>query len=316
MSNCKRFSGIGGQAVMEGIMMRNKDDYAVAVRKPDGEIEIKIDKYESVCKVKSLLKVPFLRGVFNFVDSLVLGMSSLTYSASFFEEDESDKKSDKKSDKEAADKKNDLFMALTVAFSIVFSVVLFMLLPYGLARLLRNFTDSDMLIAIAEGVLRLIIFLSYVSLISLMQDIKRVYMYHGAEHKCINCIETGHELNVENVRNASRLHKRCGTSFLLFVVVISVILFMFIRSDNAFMRLGIRLVLIPVIAGISYELIRWAGKSDNKIVGMLSVPGLALQKITTAEPTDDMIEVAIASVEAVFDWRAYLEEGSSADEIS
>ena len=315
MSNNKRYSGIGGQAVMEGVMMKNKDTYAVSVRKPDGKIEVKIEEYKGVCKVEALKNIPFIRGVFNFVDSLVLGMRALTYSASFFEEDEKTSKqgADTAKDTQNTDtskngKKEDLMMGMTVALSIVFAVVLFMLLPYGLSRLMKLFTDSEMLIAVAEGILRIIIFLAYVSLISLMEDIKRVYMYHGAEHKCINCIETGNELNVDNVRKASRLHKRCGTSFLLFVVVISVIMFMFIRSDNPIMRLGLRIVLIPVIAGISYEIIRWAGRSDNKIVQLLSVPGLCLQKITTAEPTDDMIEVAISSVEAVFDWREYLDE--------
>lgn len=315
MSNNKRYSGIGGQAVMEGVMMKNKDTYAVSVRKPDGKIEVKIEEYKGVCKVEALKNIPFIRGVFNFVDSLVLGMRALTYSASFFEEDEKTSKQGADTAKDTQntdisknDKKEDLMMGMTVALSIVFAVVLFMLLPYGLSRLMKLFTDSEMLIAVAEGILRIIIFLAYVSLISLMEDIKRVYMYHGAEHKCINCIETGNELNVDNVRKASRLHKRCGTSFLLFVVVISVIMFMFIRSDNPIMRLGLRIVLIPVIAGISYEIIRWAGRSDNKIVQLLSVPGLCLQKITTAEPTDDMIEVAISSVEAVFDWREYLDE--------
>lgn len=315
MSNNKRYSGIGGQAVMEGVMMKNKDTYAVSVRKPDGKIEVKIEEYKGVCKVEALKNIPFIRGVFNFVDSLVLGMRALTYSASFFEEDEKTSKQGADTAKDTQntdisknDKKEDLMMGMTVALSIVFAVVLFMLLPYGLSRLMKLFTDSEMLIAVAEGILRIIIFLAYVSLISLMEDIKRVYMYHGAEHKCINCIETGNELNVDNVRKASRLHKRCGTSFLLFVVVISVIMFMFIRSDNPIMRLGLRIVFIPVIAGISYEIIRWAGRSDNKIVQLLSVPGLCLQKITTAEPTDDMIEVAISSVEAVFDWREYLDE--------
>lgn len=292
---------------MEGVMMKNKDSYAVAVRKSDGEIVVKTDKYESVCKNKKLSEIPFIRGVFNFVDSLVLGMQTLTYSASFFE-DEVLEADDDKTSPEKKEKLEKLLMAGTVALSIVMAVGIFMLLPYGLSRLIKHFTDNEMLIAALEGVLRIVIFLAYVSLISLMQDIKRVYMYHGAEHKSINCIESGLPLTVENVKKSSRLHKRCGTSFLLFVVVISVILFMFIRSDSAVMRLVIRLVLIPVIAGISYEIIRLAGRSDNWFINLLSKPGLALQKITTAEPTEDMIEVAIKSVEAVFDWKKWQEE--------
>lgn len=300
-SNCnvKRYSGVGGQAVMEGVMMKNKDDYAVAVRKSDGEIEIMKDTYKGVLGGGAFTKLPFIRGVFSFIDSLVLGMKTLTYSASFFEEE----------DGNATNKKTeDLMMGLTVVFSIIMAVGIFMLLPYGLSRLLKMYTESEMIIAVAEGVLRIIIFLAYVSLISLMKDIKRVYMYHGAEHKCINCIEDGLELNVENVRKSSRLHRRCGTSFLLFVVVISVIMFMFIRSDVPYIRLGLRVVLVPVIAGISYEILRIAGRCDNLLIRILSAPGLALQRITTAEPDDSMIEVGIKSVEAVFDYKVWQEE--------
>lgn len=299
--NVKRYSGVGGQAVMEGVMMKNKDEYAVAVRKSDGEIEIMKDTYKGVWGGNAFTKLPFIRGVFSFIDSLVLGMKTLTYSASFFEEEE-------EKDKEKNKKNENLLMGLTVAFSVVMAVVIFMLLPYGLSRLLKMVTDSEILIAIAEGVLRMVIFLAYVSVISLMEDIKRVYMYHGAEHKCINCIEDGFELTVENVRKSSRLHRRCGTSFMLFVVVISVIVFMFIRSDVPYIRLGLRVVLIPVIAGISYELLRLAGRCDNIIIRILSAPGLALQKITTAEPDDSMIEVGIKAVEAVFDYKTWQAE--------
>lgn len=300
------YCGIGGQAVLEGIMMKNKDTYAVAVRKPNGKIEIKKDEYKSKAD-KKWKQVPFIRGVFNFVDSLVLGMNCLTYSASFYEEDEPDEetKFDKVANKMFGEKTEEVLTGLTVAFSIVMAIALFMVLPYFLAELLSKVVANDTLLALFEGIIRILIFLSYVVLISLMKDIHRTYQYHGAEHKCINCLEKGRILNVENVRKSSRQHKRCGTSFLLFVVFISVILFFFIRIDQPVLRLVVRLLLIPVIAGISYEIIRLAGRTNNIFVRIISAPGMWLQKLTTKEPDDDMIEVAIAAIEAVFDWKEY-----------
>lgn len=295
-----KYSGIGGQAVMEGVMMKNGDAYAIAVRKPDQEIAVETSGYSGIVKNKKIKKIPILRGIFNFVESLTLGLKSLTFSASFFEEEEKEKKTDRK--------KEDFLMGMTVAASIVMAVVIFMILPYGISLLFRNVIASQWMIALLEGMIRLLIFIGYVAGISLMSDIKRVYMYHGAEHKCINCIEHGMELTVENVRKSSRLHKRCGTSFLLIVMLISILIFMLIRVDSAVLRLALRLLLIPVIAGISYEFIRLAGRSDNAIVNFLSKPGLLLQKITTREPEDEMIEVGIASVEAVFDWKTYVNE--------
>lgn len=302
-----KYSGIGGQAVMEGVMMKNGDAYAVAVRKPDQEIAVEISNYSGVVQNKKIKKLPVLRGIFNFVESLTLGLKSLTFSASFFEEEE---EKEKKPDK----KKEDFLMGVTVAASIVMAVVIFMILPYGISLLFQNFITSPWLIALLEGILRLLIFIGYVAGISLMSDIKRVYMYHGAEHKCINCIEHGMDLTVENVRKSSRLHKRCGTSFLLIVMLISILVFMLIRVDSPVLRLLLRLLLIPVIAGVSYEFIRLAGRSDNGLVNLLSKPGLLLQKITTREPEDAMIEVGIASVEAVFDWRAYVNEMNQSGE--
>ncbi len=300
------YCGIGGQAVLEGIMMKNKDDYAVAVRLPNGRIEVKKEEYKSKAD-KKWKQLPFIRGVFNFVDSLVLGMKCLTYSATFFEEDDAaeESKFDKATRKMFGEKAEDVLTGLTVAFSIVLAVALFMLLPYFLAELLSKVVANDTLLALFEGIIRIIIFLSYVVLISLMKDIYRTYQYHGAEHKCINCLEKGRVLNVENVKKSSRQHKRCGTSFLLFVVFVSVVLFFFIRINHPLYRLLVRLVLIPVIAGISYEIIRLAGKTDNLLVRIISAPGLWLQKLTTKEPDDDMIEVAIAAIEAVFDWKEY-----------
>ena len=302
-----KYSNIGGQAVMEGIMMKNGDKYAVAVRKPDKEIIVKTEECHSYIKDKKLLNLPIIRGVFNFVDSMVLGMKSLMFSADFFmEEEEEDKK--KKENGKKKDSDNSLLMGATVAFSIVMAVAIFMILPYFISQFFRTFISSQLIVSILEGVLRIGIFMGYILLISRMEDIQRVFMYHGAEHKCINCIEHGMELTVENVRKSSRLHKRCGTSFLLIVMVVSVIMFLFIRVDSPVLRLVVRLLLIPVIAGVSYEFIRLAGMSENKCVAVLSKPGMALQKMTTKEPTDDMIEVAIASVEAVYDWKAFLKE--------
>lgn len=305
----KRYCGIGGQAVLEGVMMKNKDKYAVAVRKPDGNIEVKVDEYKASAGDNKLFKLPFIRGVFNFWDSLVLGTRCLNYSASFYEDEEKEEtKADKAIDKISDGNSEGVFSFLTVALSMLVAIALFMVLPYFLADLLKVYIRNDSLLALLEAVIRIVIFLIYVTAISLMKDIRRVYMYHGAEHKCINCIERGRELNVENVRKSSRQHKRCGTSFLLFVVFISAVLFFFIRVDSPVLRVGIRILLIPVIAGIAYEIIRLAGKSDNILVSILSAPGMLLQKLTTKEPDDDMIEVAIASVEAVFDWKQYFKE--------
>lgn len=313
-------SGIGGQAVMEGVMMKNGDRYAVAVRKPDKEIIVKTAESPGFVKGKKFLGLPFVRGVFNFVDSLVLGMKTLTYSAGFFddeEEEESEKepsKLEKKIDDFLGTKKGmDLLMGVTVAFSMVLAIAVFMILPYLLSLLLRKVTDSQSLIAACEGVLKIAIFMGYITLISRMKDIQRVFMYHGAEHKCINCIEHGMELNVENVMKSSREHKRCGTSFLLIVMVVSIILHMFIRVDSKTLGFVIRILLLPVVAGISYEFIRLAGTSDNRLVALLSKPGMALQHMTTREPGPDMVEVAIASVEAVFDWKKFLNENFGAN---
>jgi len=300
---------------MEGVMMKNQEKYAVAVRKPDQEIVVETSTYEGLIKNKKIRNMPILRGVFSFIESLVLGMKTLTFSASFFEEEEDEKSGSRKAEKRAGAKKpapteeeqkkkekrqENVLMGGTVA--------IFMVLPYYISVFFQRFITSQTLLALLEGVIRLTIFIGYVAAISLMPDIKRVYMYHGAEHKCINCIEQGMDLTVENVRKSSRLHKRCGTSFLLIVMLISIVFFLFIRVDNRILQLLLRLVLIPVIAGVSYEFIRLAGRSDHMLVNLFSKPGLLLQRITTREPDDSMIEVGIASVEAVFDWKAYVKE--------
>lgn len=311
-------SNIGGQAVMEGIMMRHKDVYSVAVRKPDKEIEVKVEDYKSIVKCKNIQKIPILRGVFNFIDSLVVGTKCLMYSATFFEDEEELKKREQlegeEKEKELAkkEKADKAMMTGTVILSVVLSVGLFMVLPYLLASLLQKVGVSETGITLAEAGVRIILFLSYMLLISKMQDIQRVFMYHGAEHKCINCVEHGLPLNVENVMKSSRFHKRCGTSFLFFVIIISIIFFLgffaIVPIKTMWLRVLVRILLVPIIAGISYEVIRLAGNSDNSVVAFFSKPGMALQKLTTKEPTLDMAEVAIKAVEAVFDWKAYLKE--------
>lgn len=313
---CRRSCGVGGQAVLEGVMMKNKERYAVAVRKADGEIVVDTEEFDGVMAGSPLKKIPFVRGIFNFVDSLILGMRTLTWSASFFEEEEpSESDSDSTKEKKPSlfekifgEKAESVAMGITMTISMILAIAIFMILPYFISSFFSVYVRNASLIAIIEGVVRILIFLAYVVAISAMKDIHRLYQYHGAEHKCINCIEKGRPLTVHNVMRSSRQHKRCGTSFLLFVMLVSIILFFFIRVENPVYRVGIRILLIPVIAGISYEIIRLAGNSNNIIVRILSAPGLWLQKLTTKEPDEAMCEVAIASVEAVFDWKAYLKE--------
>lgn len=303
------YSGIGGQAVLEGIMMKNKDKYSVAVRKPNGEIEVDIDEYTGVTKGSVVKNIPFLRGVFNFIDSLTLGMKALNYSATFYEdEEEHETKFDKVMGKIFKGNVEKVLTGFITFFSVCLAIGIFMVLPYYLTAATTKNVRNETLTALIEGVIRIVIFILYVFLISLSKDIKRVYRYHGAEHKCINCIEHGKPLTVHNVMRSSRLHRRCGTSFMLLVILVSVILFFFIRVESPIMKVVIRLLLIPVIAGISYEILRLAGKSNNIIVRIISAPGMALQKITTKEPDESMVEVAIAAVEAVFDWQDFLKE--------
>ena len=282
-------SNIGGQAVLEGIMMKHREEYAVAVRKPDGQIEVSRDRYTGIAgRVGALARVPFIRGIFNFVDSLVLGMKTLTWSASFFEDEEEEKKELTKDQEEQKERQEKWIMRGVVAFSVVLAVGIFMVLPYFLSGLLEPLVPSYHVRTVIEG-------------------------YHGAEHKCINCIEHGLPLTVENVRISSRQHKRCGTSFLFFVLLISIILLLLVQVESPVMRVAVRIALLPVIAGISYEVLKAAGNSDNPVINLLSMPGLGIQRLTTKEPDDSMIEVAIQAVEAVFDWREYERENFGTD---
>lgn len=304
-----RYSGIGGQAVLEGVMMKNKEKYAVAVRKPDGEIEVEVETYQGLAHGSKFKELPFIRGIFNFLDSLILGTRALNYSASFYEEEEGkETKFDKAMDKMSGGNGEKLLSGIVTVISIMLAVGIFIVLPYFISSLFDSFIRNRSLMAIIEGVIRIALFLLYVWGISAMKDIRRLYQYHGAEHKCINCIEKGRPLTVHNVMRSSRLHKRCGTSFIFFVMLVSIVLFFFIQVDNVAEKVILRILLMPVVAGISYEIIRLAGRTDNVFIKILSAPGMCIQRMTTREPDESMAEVAIASVEAVFDWKKYLQD--------
>jgi uncharacterized protein YqhQ len=301
-------SGVGGQAVIEGVMMKNKEKYAIAVRKPNKEIVVEKNTYISISEKHKILKLPIFRGVLAFIESMVIGTKTLTFSASFYEEEEEVKptKMEKAFSKVFKEKAEAVAMGLTLLLSMALAIGIFMITPFFVANLLANQIESNIVLTLIEGCIRIFIFVAYVGAISQIKDIKRMFMYHGAEHKTINCLEQGFELTVDNVKWQSRLHKRCGTSFMFLVMFVSVLFFIFIRVDTIWLRVLTRLLLVPLIAGVSYEFIRLAGKSNSKIVHVLSMPGMWLQGLTTKEPDEDMIEVAIQSVEAVFDWREFL----------
>ena len=291
-------SGIGGQAVLEGVMMKNRDQYAVAVRMPDDKIKVEKRKCTDPASRPVFFRLPVIRGVVAFVDSLVTGIGTLTYSSDLLEEAENS--SDEKS--------SELWNVLTVVLALVLAVGIFMVAPLFLSEIFRSKIESHTLLALIEGIIRLLLFIGYVALISQMKEIKRVFMYHGAEHKSINCVECGLPLTVENVKKQSKEHKRCGTSFLLYVMIISIFFFIIVHVENIWLRMIYRIVLVPVIAGVSYEFIRFAGNTDNPVINVLSRPGMWLQGMTTKEPDESMIEVAIASINAVFDWEKYQRE--------
>ena len=306
-----QYSGIGGMAVMDGVMMRHKDKYAIAIRQPDGHISLKVESWHSFFEGSVLLKIPFVRGVFAFIDSMRLSFRCMEEGVLQSEEEPEPARHGRKPPKKKSG--FSVFMdkvatAGMFVLSFLMAAALFILFPFFVARYLTVLVRSEALLSLVEGILRIIIFVLYILLISKLKDIRTMFCYHGAEHKCINCIESGLELTVENVRNSSKLHKRCGSSFILFVMMVSIVLFFFIRVDSIFLRLVLRILLLPVISGISYELIRLAGRHDNRAVRLLSAPGFLMQSLTAKEPDDEMIEVGIASVEAVFDWRAYLQD--------
>ena len=290
-------------------MMLGPEKKAVVVRKPDGEIEVEVETYQGLAHGSKFKELPFIRGIFNFLDSLILGTRALNYSASFYEEEEGkETKFDKAMDKMSGGNGEKLLSGIVTVISIMLAVGIFIVLPYFISSLFESFIRNRSLMAIIEGVIRIALFLLYVWGISAMKDIRRLYQYHGAEHKCINCIEKGRPLTVHNVMRSSRLHKRCGTSFIFFVMLVSIVLFFFIQVDNVAEKVILRILLMPVVAGISYEIIRLAGRTDNVFIKILSAPGMWIQRMTTREPDESMAEVAIASVEAVFDWKKYLQD--------
>lgn len=305
-----KYSGIGGQAVIEGIMMKNSDRYSVAVRKPDGEIEVTEGSYEGFGKKHAWARLPIIRGAVNFVDSMILGIRTLMFSATFFEDDEETEPSgfEKWFTGKFGDKADKVLMTLSTVLAFVVAIVVFMWLPLAVTSFLGKLIGNDTVEALIEGILRVCLFVGYIKLISRLEDIRRTFMYHGAEHKCINCVEHGLPLTVENVAASSKEHKRCGTSFIFIVMAITILFFVIIRVDNMLCKFLLRILLIPVIAGVSYEILKFAGTHDSRLVDIISKPGLMMQGLTTKEPTDDMIEVAIAAVEIVFDWRTYLKE--------
>lgn len=309
-----RYSGIGGQAVIEGVMMKNADQYAVSVRTPEGTIETKVNQHKSLKDKYTFLGLPVIRGIVAFVESLVMGVQTLNYSAAIWEEEEKEQEEKENSDEKKTDaKKEEMWMGLVVMLAVILAISLFVLLPFFVSELLSKVIRSVQLRGLIEGVIRVLLFVGYVKAISYTQDIKRVFMYHGAEHKCINCLENGHELTVENAKRQTTVHKRCGTSFMFIVMFVSILFFMFIALDNMWLRMVLRILLIPLVAGLSYEFIMFAGKSESPVMNVLSMPGLWLQSLTTKEPDTDMLEVAIASVEAVFDWKQFLKEGTVAE---
>lgn len=294
-------TGIGGQAVIEGVMMKGPKELAIAVRKPNGEIVVNKKALKGMSQ-SPLAKMPIIRGVIALVDAMVLGVRALTYSAEFWEdEDEAFKKGRFEIwvENKLGDKANDVMIYFSVFIAIALSISIFIILPTVVTSFLRTIISGHIWLNMIEGIMRILLFIGYVLLISKMKDIQRVFQYHGAEHKTIHCYENGLPLTVENTRQFTALHPRCGTSFLLIVMVISMILFSFIGWPNPLVRVISRLALMPVVAGISYEIIRWAGKSKSKLVCMISYPGLMLQKLTTKEPDDRQLEVAIAAMQGV-----------------
>ena len=295
---------IGGQAVLDGIMMKGADRTAVAVRLPNKDIHIKTEKLP---KPSKLTKIPILRGVVVFVASLVTGTKTLMYSADVLEgydgpeavEYEEDKLTQWMEKKFGAEKTWNIMMYSSVVLALALTIGIFIILPTAAVNWMQHLTENEVILNLSEGILRIILFVIYVVAISKMEEIKNVFRYHGAEHKCIHCFENGLELTPENCQTFYTLHPRCGTSFLMFVMVISLILFSLLGWPNLFWRIASRLLLVPVIAGLSYELLRWAGRSDNLAVKILSMPGLYLQKLTTAEPGTEQLEVAIAAMKAV-----------------
>lgn len=311
----KIYSGIGGQAVINGIMMRNKNEYSLAVRMLDGNIKTEKSTYIMLKEKYKILSLPFIRGIFAMVDSLILGTRILMRSAELVGSDDvyEETKFEIWIKEKLGDKADDILMGILTVISFIFALGIFMLLPAAIGSIIRRFINNKMFVSICEGIFRIVLFIVYVKIISRMPEINDTFMYHGSEHKCINCIESGLPLNVENVMKSSKEHKRCGTSFLVFVMIVSIFFFMLIPYNNASEKFLSRIVLVPVVAGISYEFLMIMGKFDNKVVDILSRPGMWMQNLTTKEPNEKQVEVAIKAVEEVFDWKEFLRKNFNYD---
>lgn len=305
-------SNIGGQALIEGIMMRSGDEYSVAVRTPDQQIVVKKEPFHSIVRSKLWKKIPVVRGVISFIDSLAVGFGAMFYSASFYDDEPEQKELSEEEKNRQNEKDQKVFFGVFLV-SFVAAILLFVLLPYYVSMLIGRVIPLHFAVTMIEAVLRIAIFLVYLALMTRIKDVNRTFMYHGAEHKCINCIEHGMPLTVENVMKSSRFHRRCGTSFLVIVVILSALILMLVQTDSTVLRVAFRLILIPLIAGLSFELLQYTGSHNNRFVDLIVKPGIATQHLTTAEPDESMVEVAIAAVEEVFDWRAYLRREFGAD---
>ncbi|MGL4790616.1 MAG: DUF1385 domain-containing protein [Anaerotignaceae bacterium] len=296
---------IGGQAVIEGVMMRGKKTYALAVRTPEGELTVEKKAVDNVFSRTGLFKLPIFRGIAAFVESMIMGVKIIMRSAQLAgleeEIEEEPGKFEKWLTEKCGDKLADYMIYFSVFLSVIFSVAVFFMLPVFIGGAFKNYLPGMWALSIVEGLARIGIFLIYILLISKMKEIQRVFQYHGAEHKTINCFESGEELTVENIKKHTRLHKRCGTSFLIIVMLISMVVFFFVRTDSFVLRLLSRVVLVPLVAGLSYEVIQWAGRSNNWFVNLVSKPGMALQKITTKEPDGSQIEAAVAALKGVLE---------------
>ena len=309
----KIYSGIGGQAVLNGIMMRCKDEYSLAVRLDDGSIKVEKSTYVMLKDKYKICSLPFIRGIFAMVDSLILGTKTLGRSAELATENEEivETKFEKFLKEKFGKKGEDFLLGLITVVSFVIALSVFMLLPAGIGSVIRIFIKNRLIVSIAEGLIRILLFVLYIKLISVMPEINQTFMYHGSEHKCINCIESGLDLTVENVIKSSKEHKRCGTSFLVIVMLISIVFFMFIQVDDIGVKFLSRILLIPIVAGISYELLLFMGKFDNKFVDIISKPGMWMQGLTTKESNKEQVEVAIKAIEEVFDWKKFIRDNFS-----
>ncbi|MGL4911995.1 MAG: DUF1385 domain-containing protein [Romboutsia sp.] len=292
---------VGGQAVIEGVMMQSKNKRAVAVRKSDGEIVIRKNKIKSWINEKNINKIPFLRGSFVLIETMIEGIKSLNFSSEFFLDEAEEDAFDRFIKKIFKDKANDAMIAISMILAFVLSVGLFILVPTAVGGIFSKVVNNDFLLNLIEGAVRICILFGYIVLISKSKDIERVFQYHGAEHKSIHCYESGKELTVENAKKFTRLHPRCGTNFLFIVMFTSIILFSFFGWPNPILRIVMRIICIPIVAGISYEIIRFLGKYNNILTKVVAYPGMMLQKFTTKEPDDEQLEVAIAALKAVID---------------